>query len=78
MNDTDAIMVKAARQRKTLTALQQTKLVKIWLNRQELAALGQAEQQLDEEAAAITEMQEAFNKKRRSPRIATRNGNNRR
>ena len=64
MNEMDAIMVKAARQRKTPTALQHTKLVKIWLNRQDLAAMGQAEQQqLDEEAAAIAEMQEAFEEK---------------
>ena len=67
MNQRDAIMVKAARQRKTLTALQQTNLVKIWLNRQDLAAIDQAEQQqqqLDEEAAAIAEMQEAFEEKK--------------
>ena len=57
----NGIMVKAARQRKTVTALQQTKLVEIWLNRQELAAIDMAEQQqLDEEAEAIAEMQYAF------------------
>ena len=39
MNEADAVMVKAARQRKTVTALQQTKLVKIWMNRQNLAAM---------------------------------------
>ena len=61
MNEVDGIMVKAARQRKTATALQQTKLVKMWANRQDLVALDQAEQQqLDEEAEAISEMQAAF------------------
>ena len=58
MNNVDGIMVKAARQRRTMTALQQTKLVKIWLNRQELRPLDQEEQQsLDEEAAAIAKME---------------------
>ena len=67
MKNADGTMVKAARQRKTVAALQQTKLVKMWLNRPELAALDQAEQQqLDEEAEEITEMQEAF-KEARSP-----------
>ena len=33
LNEMDAVMVKATRQRKTITALQQTKLVKIWLSR---------------------------------------------
>ena len=66
MNAIDGVMVKAAKQRKTVAALQQTKLVKMWLNRQELAALDLAEQQqLDEEAQAIEEMQEAFNPKGR-------------
>jgi hypothetical protein len=63
-NKVDGVMVKAAKQRKTIAALQQTKLVKIWLNRQELTALDLAEQQqLDEEAQAIAEMQEAFKEK---------------
>ena len=54
MNEVDAIMVTAARQRRTITALQQTKLVKIWMHRQDLEAVDQPEQQqLDEEAAAI-------------------------
>ena len=44
MNEADAVMVKAARRRKTITALQQTKLVKIWVNRQDLAAMDEAEQ----------------------------------
>lgn len=43
MNNVDGTMVKADRQRKSVTALQQTKLVKMWFNRQELAALDQAE-----------------------------------
>ena len=61
MNGADAVMVKVARQRKTITALQQTKLVTIWINRQDLAAMDEAEQlQLDEEAANIAEMQKAF------------------
>ena len=61
MNEMDAIMIKAAKQRKIMTALQQTKLVKIWINRQDLAAMDEAEKlQLDEEAAAIAEMQKAF------------------
>ena len=64
MKEADVVMVKAARQRKTITALQQTKLVKIWINRQDLAAMDEAEQQqLDEEAATIVEMQEAFKQK---------------
>ena len=64
MNEVDAVMVKTARQRKTATALQQTKLVKIWLNRQNLAAMDEAEQmQLDEEEASIAEMQKAFEMK---------------
>ena len=51
--------------KQTVAALQQTKLVKIWLNRQELTALDLAEQQqqLDEEAQVIAEMQEAFKEK---------------
>ena len=61
LNEADAVIIKAAKQRKTITALQQTKLVKIWLNRQDLAATDEAEQrQLDEEEASITEMQKAF------------------
>ena len=64
MNEVNGTMVKAARQRKTITALQQTKLVKMWMNRQELAACDQAEQQqLDDEAEAIAEMQAAFSAK---------------
>ena len=56
-------MIKFAKQRKTVTALQQTKLVKMWLNRQDLAARDLVEQQqLGEEAEAIAEMQEAFKK----------------
>ena len=62
-NQGDGVMIKAAKQRRTVTALQQTKLVKMWLNRQDLAALDLAEKQhLDEEAEAIAEMQEAFKK----------------
>ena len=69
MNEVDAVMVKAARQRKTIIALQQTKLVKIWLKRPGLAAMDQAEQQqLDEEEAAIAEMQEAFKEKEGQPK----------
>ena len=35
--------------------------MKIWMNRQDLAAMDEAEQQqLDEEAATIAEMQKAF------------------
>ena len=45
MNEVDAIMVKTARQRRTITALQQTKLVKMWINRQELAATENHEMQ---------------------------------
>ena len=64
MNEVNGTMVKAARQRKTITALQQTKLVKMWMNRQDLAACDQAEQQqLDDEAEAIAEMQAAFSVK---------------
>ena len=63
-NSIDCVMVKAAKQRKTVAALQQTKLVKMWLNRQEVTALDLAEQQqLDEEAQVIAEMQEAFKEK---------------
>lgn len=54
-------MVKAAKQRKTITALQQTEFVKIWLNRQELTTLDQQEQkQLDEEAEALAEMEGGY------------------
>ena len=62
MNEADAVMIKATRQRKTITALPQTKLVKIWISRQDLAAIDEAEQQqqLDEEEARIAEMQKAF------------------
>ena len=46
-----------------MTALQQTTLVNMWFNRQNLVALDQAEQQqLGEEAEAIAEMQETFKK----------------
>ena len=63
-NNIDGVIVKAAKQRKTVAALQQTKLVKMWLNRQELAALDLAEQQQhDEEAQVIAEMQKAFKEK---------------
>ena len=62
MKNVDGIMVKAARQRKTVTALQQTKLGNMWLNLQDLAALDQAEQQqLDEETEAIAERERLFN-----------------
>ena len=64
MNEIDEVMVKTARQRKTITALQQTKLVKMWMNRQDLAAMDEADQQQwDEEAANIAEMQKAFETK---------------
>jgi hypothetical protein len=60
-NEADGVEIKAAKQRKLLALIQQTMLVNIWLNRQELRALDQEEQQaLDEEAAAIAEMEGAF------------------
>lgn len=71
-NDIDGVMIKAAKQRTTVTALQQTKLVKMRLNRQELTALDQAEeQQLNEDAQLIEEMQQAFN-----PKESTSKGTN--
>jgi hypothetical protein len=64
MNGINAVMVKTARQRKTIAALQQPKLVKMWLNRQDLAAMDEAEMmQLNEEEASIAEMQKAFEAK---------------
>ena len=54
-------MIKVARQAKLITALQQTKLVKIWLRRQELVAQDrQQQEELDEEAAAIAELEAEF------------------
>ena len=74
MNEADAEMVKVAKQRKVLAALHQTRLVKIWLNRQELAACDQAEQQqMDEEAAAIGEMEEAFQGKVKAQEPSSKN-----
>lgn len=68
MNKIDGIMVKAARQRKTIAALQQTMLVKFLLNQQELMAWDRQEQQLlDEEAEAIAEMEGEF-KEQQQPR----------
>ena len=67
MNEADGDIMKAAKQRKMLAALHQTRLVKMWLNRQELAACDQAEQQqMDEEAAAINEMEEVFKGKEKT------------
>lgn len=54
-------MVKAAKQRRSIAVLQQAMLVQIWLHRQELRALDQHDQQqLDEEAAAIAELEAQF------------------
>lgn len=68
MNDVDGIMLKAARQRKLIAAIQQTMLVKMWLNRQELQALDEQEQKaIDDEAEAIAEMEGLFNQQQHPP-----------
>ena len=73
MNEVSNVMIKSAKQRKIVAALQQTKLVKMWLNRQELAISDQAEQkQIDEEAATIAEMEAAFEGKAKLQRKSSR------
>ena len=60
-NNVDRVLIKAARQRKTVAARQQTKLVTIWLNRQELQVADKLEPAaLDEEAAAVAELEAEF------------------
>ena len=68
MNEADGDIVNVAKQRKISAALHQIRLVKMWRNRQELAACDQAEQhQMDEEAAAIVEMEEVIKGKEKDP-----------
>ena len=60
-NAVDGVVIKSAKQRKRMALIQQTMLGNIWLNRQEVNALDAEEQQrLDEETAAIAEMEGAF------------------
>ena len=60
-NEVDGVMVKAAKQRRSIVALQQTMLVNMSPHRQELRALDEHDQQqLDEEAAAIADLEVEF------------------
>ena len=60
-NEANGIEIKAAIQRKRMAMIQQTMLVKIWLHRQDLIAQDSEEQAaLDEEAAAIAEVEGEF------------------